>query len=135
MVGDHAPSFITSMPQNERNSGIDSEISMRTVPYAIWSNYGVDFEINSEYVSLVDIVPLILKSASMPLSPFYQTVITLNNEIPVRTSNGLYIDKNGVTGTYSIDDEKFDELNKYYCLEYNSLMESDEYRKELFLPK
>ncbi len=135
MVGDHAPSFITSMPQNERNSGMDTEISMRTVPYAIWSNYGVDFEINSEYVSLVDIVPLILKSASMPLSPFYQTVITLNNEIPVRTSNGLYIDKNGVTGTYSINDDKFDELNKYYCLEYNSLMGSDEYRKELFFPQ
>lgn len=134
MVGDHAPSFITELKSNNQHPEIDESVLMRTVPYAVWSNYGVDFSDVGSFVSMTDFVPVILKCAGLPMSDFYETIYELHETLPVRTSTGDYIDALGQYGTYSTDSKYYGILNQYYSLEYNSLMSNSEYREEFFIP-
>ena len=111
----------------------NSEIAMRIVPYVMWSNYGVDFLNGSDYVTMTDIVPLLLKSAGMPMSTFYYEIVNLHESLPIRTSDGLCVDSKGTIG--KITDHDYNEhIQNYYIMEYNSLLTTDHYREELFLP-
>lgn len=132
MVGDHAPSFITSLPGREGQIAEMESIIQRSVPYVIWSNFDADFEMYTEYASMVDLVPMVLKASGMPLSPFYQNILVLHEVLPVRTSEGLYMDKSMQLGRYNSESEYYDLLNQYYYMEYNSLLEDEEYQKQLF---
>ena len=132
MVGDHAPSFISSLPYTRSENEHEKEIAKRTVPYVIWSNYDVQFEDNTEYVSMTDLVPMLLDAADMPMTTFYSFILKLHDILPVRTSNGIVMDKYGNTGIYSSDSPYYDILSKYYYLEYNSLLSDEEYFRDLF---
>ena len=132
MVGDHAPAFITSLPDNIGRSAREKEIAERIVPFIMWANYDVEYPENTEYASLVDLVPMLLKTARIPLSTFYQNILDLHAALPARTSNGIYMDNTGSIGVYSADSQYYELLNAYYYLEYNSLLSDGEYRKELF---
>lgn len=134
MVGDHAPSFITKIPSESDRSEKETLIAQRTVPYVIWSNYDIDFSGCSEYVSMTDIVPILLEAADMPLSPFYRQVLALQDKLPVRTSDGLYMDIEGNVGEINEESPYYQEVLDYYCWEYSSLMRTANYRDELFLP-
>lgn len=132
MVGDHAPSFITSLPGREGRTAEMESIIQRSVPYVIWSNFDADFEMYTEYASMVDLVPMVLKASGMPLSSFYQNILNLHEILPVRTSEGLYMDQSMQLGQYNSESEYYDLLNQYYYMEYNSLLEDEEYQKQLF---
>ena len=131
MVGDHAPSFISELPHKQSMSFEELEIAKRIVPYVIWSNYGVEMASYTDYVSMVDVLPIVMQTAGVPLSTFYQRIIDLHEEVPIRTSNGIYMDREGNMGTYSAEDGP-DLISQYYYLEYNSFLPSDRYKKELF---
>ena len=132
MVGDHAPSFINNIEIKESSGIQDNSINMRTVPYIIWTNYDVETSIYTEYASMVDLMPMVLKLSGIPLSHFYNTILDLHEELPIRTSDGKYVDRNYSVGMYEENDKYYDCLNEYYYMEYNSLLKGKEYKESLF---
>lgn len=133
MVGDHSPSFAYSLPARTDNE-IDNEgINLRCVPYVIWSNFDADLSsIYTEYASMVDLVPMVLQAGEIPLSAYYQYILDLHEVLPIRTSYGQYVDREMNIGYYDPSDKYYDKMKLYYYLEYNSLIEGEEYREDLF---
>ena len=132
MVGDHAPSFITSLPAKSGMSFEESEIAKRLVPYVIWSNYGAEIPSYSEYASMVDLLPMVMEAAGLPLPTFYRYILDLHEDYPVRTANGLYMDAEGNYGSIFDDPQARGRMSIYYNMEYNSLTTDGSYRSELF---
>ena len=133
MMGDHPPSILLHIPEEKASPKENSRISLRTVPFMLWSNCGVEFPEDLDHASMVDIVPILLKSANMPLTPYYQTIYDLHETIPLRLSSGLYMDKDGVIGKYGTDSPYYDILTNYFYMEYNAVSRGKDYRKELFV--
>ena len=132
MLGDHGPSFISNLISDKALSSEQQEIAKRTIPYYVWSNIEIQTEIFPEYASMVDLVPLMLKSADMPLTGYYKTIIELNEKVPVRTVYGSYMDNNGNIGQITPDYEHYNLIQNYYYLEYNNLLHSDDYNDTWF---
>lgn len=131
MVGDHAPSFITQIASDEKFG--NESISRRLVPYVVWSNYK-NIESVPYYSSLVDVMPIVFKQAGLNLSDYYKKILEINSKIPIRTSDGLYVDVNNNLGEINNNEAISNLLNEYYYMEYNSLVEGENLRKELFTP-
>lgn len=132
MVGDHMPDFIGSLTPNREFTWEERQIAMRTVPYVIWSNYGAEFPEYTEYTTMTDLIPMVIKTANLPLTPFYQSMVDLHNLIPVHTSTGVVMDQLGRIAYYNPEYPYFDSLTRYYYLEYNSLKAGKEYLKDIF---
>ncbi len=132
MVGDHAPSFINELPAKKLFSAKEEELAKRSVPYIIWANYEVEFPNYIDYTSMVDLVPMMLKTANMPLTSYYQYILDMHDVVPVRTSNGIWMDRKGNIGTYGDGGPYDDILSQYYNMEYNALKDGSEYMKECF---
>lgn len=128
MVGDHAPSFITSISDNNRPNISFYE---RAVPYVIWSNFVID-ENSPDFATITDLVPMVFSYSEIPLSPYYSYIIELSKEIPIRSSSGEYIDNSGNVGLFGKNDPRFDLLSKYYYMEFNALKHSSDYLEYLF---
>ena len=133
MVGDHAPSFISWLPAKQDFSPEELKFVQRLVPYVIWTNFDTEFPTYTEYASMVDLVPMVLQTAGMPLTQYYQYILDLHEVVPLRLSNGLYRDREGTIGEYGSGDGMYDDmLRQYYYMEYNALKAGSEYREELF---
>lgn len=133
MVGDHAPSFIMDLPGKEDVLIHNRSINMRTVPYVIWANYDMEIDLYTEYASMVDLTPMALKIAGLPLSVYYETILNLHEVLPVRTSDGLYVNREMQVGEYNSESQYYDLLKKYYYMEYNSMQKESEYQEKLFV--
>ena len=84
---------------------------------------------------MVDLIPLMLQSAGLPLSPYYAHILRLNEAIPIRLRNGIYQDQSGIIGEYASGAEQDTLLTQYYSMEYNALHHDADYRRELFCVK
>ena len=135
MVGDHAPSLISEIDPGMVCSKQDPEIAQRTVPFVMWSNYGLEFPADLDYASMTDLMPLLMNAAGLPLTPYYSYILSLHEALPVRTANGLYMDRYGTVGAYVPDYPYYDLITRYYWMEYNVLDRGDDYKKELFTLK
>ncbi len=134
MVGDHAPSFISSLAARKDPLIADDSICKRLVPYVIWTNFETDADFYTDYASMVDLVPMALRTAGVPLSAYYQEILELHELYPVRTSDGLYVDREGTVSVYDLNDSKCRKIRDYYYLEYNSLQGGETYREAVFEP-
>jgi phosphoglycerol transferase MdoB-like AlkP superfamily enzyme len=121
MVGDHAPSFISELPNSHDLSEDERQIAMRTVPYAIWTNFTMECSDFTDYTSITDLIPMVLNIAGIPLDTYYQDIIDLHNQVPIRTSMGTYVDISGNIEQYSEESQYYNEITKYYCMEYDIL--------------
>ena len=135
MVGDHAPSFINSLESNRGFSSAELQIARRTVPYVIWSNYGLDFSDCPETVSIFGLMPHILSSAGLPITQFYQSVLNLGESYPVLLNSGLYQDAQGNTGIYDISDDRYSPITDYLYMSYAGLKDPSGSHRLLFLPE
>ena len=132
MVGDHAPAFISSLSYRDGLNETEKKIADRVVPYYVWSNIGLDRNLFPEYTSMVDLVPLILNASGMPMSPYYSEIVKLNEELPVRTADAYYLDREGRTGLIDEDAGYSELIRNYRYMEYNNLIKGNDYRRELF---
>lgn len=132
MLGDHAPQMITDINKTQVIADEPDEIAQRLVPFVMWSNYGVEFSDKLEYASMIDLVPLLLESAGMPLTPYYTEILALHDRVPLRLANGMYIDTNEMIGDYSPESPYYETLNNYYYMEYNGLSRGADYHEEWF---
>ena len=132
MVGDHAPSFIGQI-HKEGISETEENLLKQTIPYVIWSNYELDVkDVYTEKAKFIDLVPLILEMADMPMTTYHKTCLDVHNDVPIITSDGMYVDQNGKYGSISKEYEYYEEIRNYYYMEYNALKGGHDYRKELF---
>ena len=133
MLGDHAPSFISSIPSSTGMSDENREIAVRSVPYVIWANFEMHTDCGpADYASMVDLAPIILKSAGLPLTAYYQTILDLHKDIPVRTSQGTFMKEDGAIENIDPNREDCQKMMQYYYLEYNALNGGKEYQEQFF---
>lgn len=132
MAGDHAPSFVSKL---QNDSLTEEEISIRSkaVPYVIWSNYEIDTDgfAYNDYVTEFELMALVLKMAGMPMTPYQKQILDLQEAVPVLTSDGMCMDREGKIVPYT-ESESRAAVEKYYNMEYNTLKHGNDYREELF---
>ncbi|MDO4492176.1 MAG: LTA synthase family protein [Lachnospiraceae bacterium] len=121
MVGDHAPSFLSDLPAKEGITDREAEICLRTVPYYIWSNQPLDTSCLSKNASMTDMLPMVLAAANMPRSAFHETVLQLNQTLPVRLKSGICMDNRSQIIELGNDPEYEQLLKNYQYLEYQML--------------
>ena len=131
MLGDHAASFIGDLPARPEYSDTEKQILQRTVPYVIWSNFDLKLPEQTDYASAVDLMAMVCRAAGLPTSAYQDEILKLHDQIPVRSSNGLYRDAAGQTGKLSGSVYEA-AVQRYYELEYNTLRRGSDYRPELF---
>lgn len=82
MVGDHIPHFTGDVESDY--SGLEYQMRSRGTPFVIWANYPLQ-EGNVGYIDMSQLAPLLLETAEIPLSPFYQSLAELSRTAPVIT--------------------------------------------------
>jgi phosphoglycerol transferase MdoB-like AlkP superfamily enzyme len=132
MVGDHGPDLAAKI-MDDPNSA-QSYILRTCVPFVIWANYDIQdsAKINGKAISLNYLVPTILKIAKVRLSPYYEYMLNLMDQVPVTTTAALYYDKEGNSYMYENKSKYTEMVNNYFNLEYNNL--SDGRIQRLFEP-
>ena len=134
MVGDHAPSFIEELPAKTHGLVKEQSINARTVPYVVWANYDISYPKQFEYVSMTDVLPMVFEMAEIPLSKYFETILKLQEQFPIRTSDGLGVNSNYEVFQYDVNDEEQSLWTDYLYMEYNSMQSKKDYREQLFLP-
>ncbi|MBR4733153.1 MAG: sulfatase-like hydrolase/transferase [Lachnospiraceae bacterium] len=133
MVGDHGPALGDTLARKSTENGYNEELIRSLVPYVIWTNFKEVPDQYSKIASMEDLIPMMLDVAGLPLSTYYNVILELRKNVPLRNGNGAYVDANGREGQYSAESEYYDLMNKYFYLEYNSF-DLEKMKKELFLP-
>lgn len=118
MVGDHAPSFINDVADENENN----DILKRATPFIIWANFPIE-EQRDVMVSLNQLGPILLETAGVKKMPYYEYLYQLGKDVPVLTSYGEYMDKDGNIHSYEEETEYSEKIQKYFWLEYNNLQE------------
>ena len=134
MVGDHAPVFIRSLPNERGWSTLERELATRTVPYVIWTNYDAGISECAEYTSMFGIMPQVLQAARLPRTPYVKTILSLQDRIPVFSANGLCMDTHGRVTSYDPTDEDDFPVLRYLTMEYRSLSLGAGYQEEWYFP-
>lgn len=134
MVGDHSPYIIKYLSPRESLTAEESDLASRSTPFMIWANkaFGTVETRDIGSVSMVDLAPMVMDMAGLPLTPYYRTVLELSRQIPVRMSSGRYYTADGQTGFFEPGDSRFDQLAAYYYMEYNNLLPADRRVQSLF---
>lgn len=122
MVGDHGPAFLNQISTDSNSS----YLSRNRVPFVIWTNYDIEDEENLEgqTFSMLYLVPAFLNLAQINLSPYYEYMLDLKNEVPIITPYQCYYDKLGNEYQYDSFSDYTEMLNNYFYLEYNSLQKN-----------
>lgn len=122
MVGDHGPHLIDKIAE-------DSESLLRiSVPFVIWANYDIEdrSEIDGKTISMNYLVPSLLNTAGVKLSPYYDYMLDLKMEVPILTAYGGYYDKFGNMYNYDSNSKYMKKVYDYLYLEYNNLKDDRE---------
>ncbi len=135
MVGDHAPSFINSIDSDKTWPNRTERIADRTVPYVVWSNYGLDLSSCSSQINLFGLVPQLAEIAGLPMSEYFHSVREMEKEYPILLSDGFYLAKNGKTGTYKEENVRFEAITRCLYIACNSLVHRDDFIEALYLPQ
>lgn len=121
MFGDHQPwVFDLIAGTNKAQDSAASELVMdkyRT-PFVIWANYDIQ-EASDCDISLNYLGGLVMKTAGVPLSPYFAYLDELRQEYPILTING-YVDKDGNYNNWS---GEVNEFLEYRMLQYNYLFD------------
>lgn len=133
MIGDHAPSFVTEVTDNNFTNE-EIEVRQRSVPFVIWSNYGIESE-NLGTISMVYVVPILLEKAKIILSPYYQYLLDLKNKIPILTSYGVYLDNDFEHFEYDSSSQYSEQIAGYQFLEYNRVFDTRNHIDEINFSK
>ena len=135
MLGDHGPTIINHVEESHCRIDETWEIRMRMTPYLIWTNYPIAAPEDPEYVSVPDLLPLALRAAGFPLTFYQDYLLSLHKDVPIRTLNGYYLDRNGVCGIVDETCPWYERIMLAYYLEYNALKGGSDYREDLFTPQ
>lgn len=121
MLGDHSPNFASSIA-DESLSAEEKALNLRKVPLLIWSNYALP-EMELGTMSMNFVVPTLLELAGVKLSPYYQYLLQLKEQVPILSAYGSYYDREGNLYRYDSDDASpyAEAVDNYFYLEYHNL--------------
>lgn len=136
MLGDHAPYIYPWLPVREDLTEEERTIASLATPLLIWANdaFGPIGTADDVWTSAPSLVPMLLDMAGLPLSTYYQTLLDLSEQMPIRLSSGQYWTADGEYGSFAPEDSRYEQLLSYFCMEYNNLQKPDERRQVLFDP-
>lgn len=129
MVGDHCPDFAPGVVRPDMSEG-ERNLKLRSVPFVIWSNQRIESK-DMGYISMNMLVPQMLKTAGLQVSPYYEYLTHLCEEVPVTGAYNTYFDADNQEHLYEEDNSYHDEVWKYLYMEYNNLDQLHR-REELF---
>lgn len=132
MVGDHAPSFATEMVDS---SSLDVTFALRSTPYAIWSNFDMGEKTVPQTLSMPFLVPSVLDLADMPLSVYYEHLLSLRDKAPVVTAFGLYKTADGEVHNYADETAESENIDIYFDMVYNNVSDDAKRIRSIFEPK
>ena len=90
------------------------------------------FTENPDWAAAVDLLPMICRAAGLPTSTFQDQILSVHDQIPVRTLNGLCQSWDGEIE--KVEGSAYETIMRTYCeLEYNALARGSDYRRELYL--
>lgn len=123
MYGDHQPwvsEFLVSDNLKEGSEASEALLKKYKTPVVIWANYDIE-ELDDCDISMNYLGGLLMRTAGIPASPFFDYLERLKEEYPVITTNG-YIDGQGGYHGWSGENDEFEE---YRMLQYNYLYDDD----------
>ena len=121
MLGDHGPSFAKNIA-DPSISEADLTYLLKSTPMVMWSNYGLPSE-DLGYISMNYVVPKLLETAEVPLSPFYQYQLELMEKVPVIMSYRTFYDENMNLSAYGDDAQMTQDVLNYFNICYDHLNE------------
>ena len=119
MVGDHSPPFIGSI-EKEGLSDNDRAYLSRSVPFVIWSNRELK-SAEPGYISMNYLLPLVLDSAGVRLSPFYRYQMEMMASVPVITANSSFYTADMQSHPFDADIPEAALVRDYTYMSYNSI--------------
>ena len=131
MVGDHSPSFPSELTPKPGLDEQEALIASTLTPFIIWANFDIE-DADMGNTGLIDMFPLLMKTAGLPLSPYLQYMLSLQEKVPLLSAYGIVSDTTGrllQTG----ESPELEAINGYFALEYANLSREPELA-EAFLP-
>lgn len=122
MLGDHGPSFAKNIAKDDISEE-DLTYLLKSTPMVMWSNYGLESE-DLGYISLNYVVPKLLETAGLPLSPFYQYQVDLMEEVPVIMSYNTFYDKDMQLSVFDENGELTQDVLNYFNMCFDHLKEN-----------
>ena len=123
MFGDHQPHVSNQiLGTDDNNSNLDADKLMKKykAPFVIWANYDIeeadDYDIGMNYLGVV-----LLRTAGIPMSPYFTFLEKLCVDYPIITLNG-YVDSEG---NYSSWSDTSNEFSEYRMLQYNYIFDDE----------
>ncbi len=131
MVGDHAPSFATSLLDE-----IDMEktFALRSTPYVVWANFDLEGDF-PETLSMPTLVPLALRASGMSLSPYYSYICEISEKTPVLTAFNLYKDNGDEIYNYNDETPYKKDIDHYMNMVYNNVGDEENRIQRIFDPE
>lgn len=131
MVGDHVPSFYNQLPETPTGN---IHLLRVSTPFVIWANYSLEdtAHLDGKSISMNYLVPSLLQLAGIELSPYYQHMVDIRDEVPILMTRNLYFDKNGQEHNYEEACKYSEAVNTYLYMEYNNLQKNR--KQSLFDP-
>ena len=126
--GDHQPSLQEAFYRQLNGYGLSGmELNemenLFKVPFFIWTNYDSDTEI-VDCTSLDFLSSMTLEKAGLPLPPYSQFLLDLNQEIPAVNSRGYYSKTEGGFQNFAnAAGEEAEWLSNYKILQYNEMFD------------
>lgn len=142
MAGDHAPSIMRSLG-GKYGHDWENDLKGRATPFFIWANYPIGQE-DAGDIDLCYLAPMLVRTAGLPLSGYYQYLLDMQKTISVFTNvqsdegdapGRGFIDQSGqFCSLQEADESAVNMLQDYFCLEYNSCGKRVDPDPALFTP-
>lgn len=131
MFGDHQPVAYTELYNSVIPPEQEKDLKYR-VPFIMWANYAIE-EDDVDKISANYLSTYLLKTAGIPGTDYNNYLWKLHEEIPV--INGLYyMDKTGVTHSFTDQISYMDLINDYKIVGYNNALDKNDQLKKYFFP-
>lgn len=127
MAGDHAPSFVTHVSDEGIAAPNDLQVLQRSTPFVVWANYPLEnagMASDTDPLNRMDLclfAPFVAEQAGLPLTPFYEYLLAMRQDVPVVTAGNDYMDASGVTRVFGENEANDDWVHGYFALEYNNI--------------
>ena len=122
MLGDHGPSFAKNIADPSIPEA-DLTYLLKSTPMIMWGNYDLPSE-DLGYISMNYVVPKLLETAGVPLSPFYRYQLELMDRVPVIISYNTFYDKDMNLAAYDTNAPMTHDVQTYFNICFDHLNEN-----------
>ncbi len=130
MVGDHTTCFAPKIISEELTDE-ETDLILRSTPYVVWSNCGLEDDFLPEYVSLHSLGPCVLTGAGVG-GRYDRFVAEMCSEVPVFLSGGDWYDSEGSRHEAESVEQMPEILQDYVYMLHNNLAGGENRQDDFF---